>query len=80
MEVKRADVVPGRTFLVRQDHVLTLDAHRFAFCEDRPLGAGCRLTVLTAPRKIDGINLVRVRVGDIECETFYCDVLKHCET
>lgn len=80
MEVKHADVVPGRVVTVRQGHVLTLNAYRLAFGDDRPLLAGERLTLITTPRKVGGINLVRVLVGVHEYETFYCDILKHCET
>lgn len=56
-----------------------LNAHRFAFGDDRTIIAGINLTIVTLPRKVEGINLVRVLMNGDEYETFYCDILKHCD-
>ena len=78
MRPTRADIIVNKCLTVKSGHTLSLDAHLFAFGRTVSLSTG-ELTVLTPPRKIDGINLVRVLTGGQEYETFYCDVLKHCE-
>jgi hypothetical protein len=80
MKPKRKDIVPGAILTVRKGHKLTLDAYRMLSGGSWDMLDGGICHVITGPRKLEGINLVRVKVNaEQEFEVFYCDVLKHCE-
>lgn len=80
MKPKRENVKPGALLVVRDGKTLTLDGHLYLSGASRELPDGTSLIVVTAPRKKDNINLVRVRINESdEHECFYCDVLTQCE-
>lgn len=80
MKLKRENIVPGVTVQLKSGHELSLNPHLIMFpgMGFTLLGSGT-VKVLSLPRKIDGINLVRVEVGGKEYEVYYCDILNHCE-
>jgi hypothetical protein len=81
-KIKREHVILGLLVVVRKGHRLTLNAHRTFMkdCNVFDMLEGGMLAVVTKPRKIDNINLVRVRVNSKdEYEVFCCDLLNHCE-
>lgn len=56
-----------------------LDPHLMLSGQGSPLLPGEVLDVFTAPRKIDGINLVRVRRANGTIgEVYYCDLAGRC--
>lgn len=80
MKPKREHIVPGAVLTVRKGHKLTMNAYRMLFGEAWDMLDGGVCHVVTGPRKVEGINLVRVKVNSVEeFEVFYCDVIKHCE-
>lgn len=79
MKLKREHIVPGLTVSVKENHTLILDAYRYLFGESKGLPGGRFLTVVAGPRKVEGINLVRVKIDEYEFEVYYCDLLRECE-
>ncbi len=78
--VKREHVVPGQILVVKPRRVLTLDPHLMLSGKSWDMLDGGVLHVVSKPRKIDGINLVRVQVNQSEqFECYYCDILSRCE-
>lgn len=75
MRPKRENVTVGASLISEQG--LMLDSYRMLFGLERAVVPGTTMTVLTLPRKKEGINLVRVKLSDrTEGEVFYCDILK----
>jgi hypothetical protein len=77
---KRKDIVPGHMLFVRKGKALRLNAYLMLSGMMHVLDDNGVVFTLTKPRKIDGVNLVRVRVENTEYEVFYCDLLRNCET
>lgn len=76
-KIKKEHVVPRALFRTKNGHHLALDAHMLLFGKSKSVAG--YVTILTLPRKVEGVNLVRVAFGGSEYECFYSDVLKHCE-
>lgn len=80
VKLTRKDVVPDQVITVKNGHSLTLDAWLCLSNRAIELWEGASLIIMTKPRKIQNINLVRVKVNvQGEYEVFYCDLLTHCE-
>jgi len=78
--LKRKDIVPGTVLKVKLNKTLSMDAHLILFGKSWELLPNNPFTILTKPRRKDGINLVKVKMyGGQEYECYYCDVLKNCE-
>ncbi len=78
--MKRAQVKPGQETRVKKKHELTLNASLCCFGVTKKIAEDARVSIVSFPRKKEGINLVRVKVDDgREYECFYCDVIKNCE-
>jgi hypothetical protein len=83
--VKKQEVVPDTIVvidkIVGKYGEITLDGHSFLHGKARGgFNVGEELVLLSKPRKIDGVKLVRVKRcidGDIG-EMFYCDVYACC--
>jgi hypothetical protein len=84
--LKRQDVIPGQSVAVIHDgkrgmtDAFLLNHHEMLTRPGgmRPLLAGEVLEVLSKPRKLDGINLVKVRVGTLEGHVYYTDLVNRC--
>jgi len=73
---KRADVIPGKVLRIKSN--LIVDGHLFLGNKSWITPSGNSIMVLTKPRKIGRINLVRISFSGREGEVFYCDVLGKC--
>jgi hypothetical protein len=77
---RRVDIEPGRLLVVRTNRTLELDPHLILSGRTRTVPDHTSLIVISRPRKQDGINLVRVRINEIdEFECYYCDVVNNCD-
>lgn len=75
MRPKRENVTVGATLISEQGFMI--DSYRMLFGLERAVVPDTTMTVLTLPRKKDGVNLVRVKLSDrSEGEVFYCELLK----
>lgn len=84
--LKRQDVVPSRTVTVVHDgkrgmtDAFMLNHHQMLTDPGsmRPILAGDVLELLSKPRRLDGINLVKVRLGKVEGHVYYTDLVNRC--
>jgi hypothetical protein len=81
---KKEDIVPGTVLRVTRNtntgYNVAIDAHLMFSGKEVPVAIGDELEVVRkASKKIDGINLVRVKrfSDNIEGEMYYCDV-RYC--
>lgn len=90
-KLKRVDIRPDLILEVKPGKVLDLDACYILSRTVVIVPSGTRLRVVTKPRKLDGINIVRVRrdAGPYmsgrpddtnEYEVYYCDLVNNCES
>ncbi len=78
-KLKNRDIVPGQCLVVRTNRTLDLDPHLILSGRTRTLPDHTILIVVSRPRKLDGINLVRVRINEAdEYECYYCDIVSNC--
>lgn len=84
--LSRQDVVPGRTVKVVHDgkrgmtDSFMLNGYQMLTNPGslRPILAGDVLEILSKPRRLDGINLVKVRFGQTEGHVYYTDLVNRC--
>lgn len=81
--MKKEEVVPGTVIEVLSTCAPGYPNHEglMAWRDHETIGFGGILivpgtivTVLSRPRRVGGINLVRVDADGVECEAYYCDV------
>jgi hypothetical protein len=78
--MKKSEVIPGQVCVVKDGHTLTMDGHLTLYGVSWEMKDGGQFIIVSFPRKITKINLVRVQINpEEECECFYTDVLKHAE-
>lgn len=85
MPMDRTEVVIGararvkNVYPTRHTTSFDINPHLMLSGQQTPLVSEEVLIVLSRPRRIDGINLVRVRRADgLEGEVYYCDIANRC--
>jgi hypothetical protein len=76
MKPKKANIVPGINLETTKPMIV--DGYQFLSGKAKVCPENTLITVLTLPRKIERINLVKVELSPgITGEVFYCDILQN---
>lgn len=76
MKPKKANIVPGINLETTKPMII--DGYQFLSGKAKICPENTLITILTLPRKIERINLVRIQIlPGVEGEVFYCDILKN---